>query len=409
MSAPTTGAVRRGARLPAAIWTLGFVSLLMDVSSELVHSLLPVFLVTSLGASTLAVGLIEGTAGATVLLAKLFSGVLSDYWQRRKLLAVLGYALSAASKPLFALASSVGIVLAARVIDRIGKGVRGAPRDSLIADVTPSELRGAAYGLRQALDTVGAFVGPLLAMVLMLLWADDFRAVFRVAVVPGFLAVALLALGVREPRRAAHGPARAPIARKSLAGLGRRYWWVVIIGALLSLARFSEAFLVLRAQRGGLPLALVPLVLMAMNAVYAGSAYPFGKLSDRASHFGLLALGLAVLIGADLALARSDHWLWVWPGIALWGLHMGITEGLLARMVADSAPASLRGTAFGVFNLVGGVTMLAASALAGLLWDRFGAPATFYAGAAFSVVALFAVAGGRGDARRPEGPAAHPG
>ncbi|SPE29647.1 putative efflux permease transmembrane protein [Burkholderiales bacterium] len=399
MSAAVPGGARRGTRLPRAIWTLGFVSLLMDVSSELVHSLLPVFLVTSLGASTFAVGLIEGVAGATVLLAKLFSGVLSDYWQRRKPLAVFGYALSAASKPMFALASSVGMVLAARVIDRVGKGIRGAPRDSLIADVTAQELRGAAYGLRQALDTVGAFLGPLLAMGLMLLWADDFRAVFRVAVVPGLLAVVLLAVGVREPQRTAPGPARAPIARQNLAGLGRRYWWVVIIGAFLSLARFSEAFLVLRAQRGGLPLALVPLVLMGMNAVYAGSAYPFGKLSDRASHFGLLALGLLVLIGADLALAQSDRWFWVWPGIALWGLHLGITEGLLARMVADTAPALLRGTAFGVFNLVGGVTMLVASALAGLLWDRLGAPATFYAGAAFSVVALFAVAGGAGAMR----------
>jgi len=409
MSAHTPGAEPLGPRLPAAIWTLGLVSLLMDVSSELVHSLLPVFLVTALGASPFAVGLIEGAAGATVLLAKLFSGVLSDYWQRRKPLALLGYALSAASKPMFALASSVGFVLAARVVDRIGKGIRGAPRDSLIADVTPPELRGQAYGLRQALDTVGAFVGPLLAMGLMLLWADDFRAVFRIAVIPAVLAVALLGWGVREPRRAAPEPLRAASSRAGLAGLGRRYWWVVMVGALLNLARFSEAFLVLRAHRGGLPLALVPLVLMAMNAVYAGSAYPFGRLSDRVSHLGLLALGLVVMIGADLALAWSDRWIWVWSGIALWGLHLGITEGLLARMVADAAPTPRRGTAFGVFNLGGGVTTLVASALAGLLWDRFGAPATFQAGAAFSVLALFAVARARARPGDPRLEGAAPG
>jgi len=400
MNPPAPGIDRWGARLPPAIWMLGFVSLLMDVSSELVHSLLPVFLVTSLGASTFAVGLIEGIAGATVLLAKFFSGALSDYWQRRKPLAVFGYALSAASKPMFALASSVGIVLAARVLDRIGKGIRGAPRDSLIADVTPQELRGRAYGLRQALDTVGAFVGPLLAMGLMLLWANDFRAVFRIAVVPGVLAVVLLAWGVREPKRAAPEARSTPIARQNLARLGRRYWWVATVGALLSLARFSEAFLVLRAQRGGLPLALAPLVLVAMNAVYAVSAYPFGKLSDQVSHRGLLGLGLAVLIGADLALAWSGQSFWVWSGIALWGLHLGITEGLLARMVADSAPVPLRGTAFGVFNLVGGVTMLVASTLAGLLWDRFGAAETFYTGATFSALALFAVWGRSDDVGR---------
>lgn len=379
------------ARLPAAIWTLGFVSLLMDISSEMIHSLLPVFLVTSLGASALVVGLIEGTAEATALIVKVFSGVLSDYWRKRKSLAVFGYALGALSKPLFAIASTAGMVFTARFIDRIGKGIRGAPRDALVADIAPSEMRGAAFGLRQSLDTVGAFIGPLLALGLMLLWANDFRAVFWVAVIPGFLAVALLVFGIREPEREAGLRPINPIRRASLRKLSRAYWWVVVIGAVFTLARFSEAFLVLRAAEGGLPLALVPLVLIGMNVVYSLSAYPFGRLSDRISHAWLLSLGLAVLIGADIALAYSNEWTWVWLGVSLWGLHMGITQGLLATMVAEAAPADLRGTAFGFFNLVSGIALLIASALAGLLWDQFGAPQTFIAGAVFSAIAMLAI------------------
>lgn len=377
--------------IPRGIWMLGFVSLCMDVSSELIHSLLPVFLVTVLGASALAVGLIEGAAEATALIVKVFSGALSDYLGKRKPLAVLGYALGAISKPLFALASGAGLVLAARLIDRIGKGIRGAPRDALVADLAPPEARGAAFGLRQSLDTVGAFLGPLLAMGLMILWANDFRAVFWVAVIPGFLAVALLLVGVKEPGRAPGKGAVNPIRRENLRRLSGAYWWVVAIGAAFTLARFSEAFLILRAYQGGLPIAFAPLVLIGMNVVYAVSAYPFGRLSDRISHAKLLALGLVILIGADLALAHSNDWTWVWAGITLWGLHMGITQGLLATMVADAAPAELRGTAFGFFNLVSGIAMLFASALAGLLWDTLGAPMTFAAGAALSAMALVAI------------------
>ncbi|HWS74839.1 MAG TPA: MFS transporter [Quisquiliibacterium sp.] len=391
-------------RLPLAVWMLGFTSLLMDVSSEMVHALLPVFLVTSLGASALVVGLIEGVAEATALIVKVFSGALSDRLGRRKPLAVLGYGLGALSKPLFALATGAGFVFAARFVDRIGKGLRGAPRDALVAEIAPQEIRGAAFGLRQSLDTVGAFLGPLLAMALMLLWANDFRAVFWVAVVPGVLAVLVLVLGVREPARARAGPAPNPVSRESLRRLPAAYWWVVGIGALFTLARFSEAFLVLRAQQGGLALALVPLVLIAMNLVYALAAYPFGRLSDRGGHRRLLALGLLVLISADAALAWSGHWTWVWLGVSLWGLHLGITQGLLARMVADAAPADLLGTAYGFFNLVSGIAMLLASVLAGLLWEGVGPAMTFVAGAAFCAVGLLAIAGsGRLDLRPGSG------
>ncbi len=375
-------------KIPAGVWVLGFVSMLMDISSEMIHSLLPIFMVTALGASALAIGLIEGLAEATALIIKIFSGVISDYLGKRKSLAVIGYAMGALTKPLFAVASTTGLVLTARLLDRTGKGIRGAPRDALMADIVPAQIRGAAFGLRQSLDTVGAFLGPLLAVGLMLLWNNNFRAVFWVAVIPGLLAVALLFFGVREPESPQTNKRSNPIKRENLKRLGVSYWWVVGIGAVFTLARFSEAFLVLRAQQGGIPVAFVPLVMVMMNIVYALSAYPFGKLSDHMSHKALLALGLIFLIAADLVLAISDHWSVVLAGVALWGVHMGMTQGLLATMVADTAPEDLRGTAYGFFNLVSGLAMLLASVLAGLLWDRLGASFTFYTGAMFCVIAL---------------------
>ena len=378
--------------LPAQIWVLGFVSMLMDISSEMIHSLLPLFMAGTLGVSVWAIGLIEGLAEATALIVKVFSGALSDWLGRRKGLALLGYAMGAFTKPLFAIASGAGLIVFARLVDRVGKGIRGAPRDALVADLVTPDIRGAAFGLRQSLDTVGAFAGPLIASGLMLLWANDFRAVFWVAVVPGLLAVALLALGVREPDRAqAEQPDTQPVnplSRDSVRQLPPAYWWVVTLGAVFTLARFSEAFLVLRAAQIGTPVVWIPLVMVAMNLVYAVTAYPFGKLSDTVSAMKLLALGLLVLVAADLVLAQAAAMPALLAGVALWGVHMGMTQGILARMVADTAPPDLRGTAFGVFNLVSGLSMLVASVLAGFLWDRWGASFTFYAGAIFCVIAL---------------------
>ncbi len=378
-------------QIPSGIWVLGFVSMLMDISSEMIHSLLPLFMVGALGASALTVGVIEGLAESTALIVKVFSGALSDYLGKRKGLALFGYALGALTKPLFAIAPTMGVVLTARLLDRVGKGIRGAPRDALVADITPPEVRGAAFGLRQSLDTVGALLGPLLAVGLMLLWANNFRAVFWVAVIPGVLAVLLLMVGVREPARHIGEKKTNPIKKENLKRLSANYWWVVGVGAVFTLARFSEAFLVLRAHQSGITLALVPLVMVAMNLVYSLSAYPFGKLSDRMSHKKLLAWGLLVLIVADVILANSTHWLTVLIGVAVWGIHMGMTQGLMATMVADTAPADLRGTAYGFFNLVSGLAMLLASVVAGLLWDLLGASFTFYAGAGFAIFALIAL------------------
>lgn len=382
-------------QIPRSVWILGCVSLFMDVSSEIIHSLLPMFLMASLGASATMIGLIEGIAEATAPIVKVFSGALSDYLGNRKWLAVAGYALGAFSKPLFALAPTIGVVVTARIMDRVGKGIRGAPRDALVADVTPSHLRGAAFGLRQSLDTVGAFLGPLLAVVIMLTWADNYRLAFWLAVIPGLLAVALLLIGVEEPAREAGTGRVNPVRWEKLKQLGGDFWCVVAVGAVFALARFSEAFLVLRAMGSGVPVALVPLVMVAMNVVYALSAYPSGKLADKMSHARLLVSGLVILIVADLVLARGTHWSVVLAGVALWGLHMGMTQGLLATMVAHTAPAELRGTAFGFFNLFSGGVTSASSIIAGEIWDRLGAEATFYAGAGFCVVTIALIYAGR--------------
>ena len=375
-------------RLSPSIWVLGLVSLLMDASSELVHSLLPVLLATTLGASMATIGLLEGLAEATASIVKMFSGALSDWLGRRKPLVIVGYGLAALSKPLFPLAPSVGWVFAARVMDRVGKGIRGAPRDALVADITPPELRGAAYGLRQALDSEGAVIGPVLAVALMVWFVNDIRTVLWVAALPAVLAVVLLVVAVPEPERAVErARPHAPVTRASLAHLPRRYWRVVAIGAVFTLARFSEAFLVLRAQSVGVAIPYVPVVMIAMNVVYAAAAYPAGRMADRMRPRALLVGGLAVLVGADLVLAVATTPLQVLVGACCWGLHMALTQGLLSKLVADSTPPPVRGTAFGVFHLVTGATVLAASVIAGALWHTFGPSATFVAGALFSAAA----------------------
>lgn len=376
-------------RMPAGVWALGFVSLFMDVSSEMIHGLLPVFLTSVLGASAEMVGLIEGVGEATASITKLFSGWISDRLGRRKALAIIGYGMAALSKPLFAIAPNASMVLVARFTDRLGKGIRGAPRDAMVGDMVPAGLRGAAYGLRQTLDTVGAFAGPLIAIALMAVLHGNFRLIFWLALIPGMLSVLVLAFGVSEPPHAT--AARRPSLRfASLTAFDSRYWIVVCIGAVLTLARFSEAFLILRAQTAGLSLALAPLVLVVMNIVYALSAYPFGALSDRFDRKRMLVIGFAVLIAADVILAAAPNLVWVMAGVAVWGLHMGMTQGLLAASVADETPPDLRATGFGVFHFVSGIALLLASLAAGTLWEAVGPYATFVAGGVLTTIGLVA-------------------
>lgn len=383
-------AIRLG-RLPAGVWALGFVSLFMDISSEMIHGLLPVFLVGTLGVSVVGLGVIEGIAESTAAITKLFSGVWSDCIGRRKPLAVLGYGMAALTKPLFPLADGVVTVFVARFVDRIGKGIRGAPRDALVADLTPPEQRGAAFGLRQALDTVGAFVGPLLAMGLMVCLAGRVRIVFWLATIPAVIAVAILVFAVQEPE----GSRPKAVRQNPFTGFHWRsfsvsFWRLVVVAALFTLMRFSEAFLVLRVQATGLSIAYAPLALVVMNFAYVLSAYPAGALSDRLPRHHLLVVGCAVMLVADLFLAFGNGFVAIFVGIAAWGLHMGLTEGLLAALTADHAPAGLRGTAFGVVNLVRGVMLLVASLIAGGLWTKFGAQATFLTGAGFAMLTAVA-------------------
>ncbi|RYF78655.1 MAG: MFS transporter [Comamonadaceae bacterium] len=373
----------RGARaVPRSVWALGFVSMFMDISSEMVHALLPLYMVAVLGTSVLAVGLIEGIAEATASIVKVFSGAISDRLGKRKLLAVIGYGLGALTKPVFPLASGLEWLVGARFVDRIGKGIRGAPRDALVADVTPPELRGTAYGLRQTLDTIGAFTGPLLAIGLMWWTANNYRLVFWLAVIPSFIAVAVLVFFVREPKLpVATRPRKLPLRKSELVRLGGPYWWVVGIGLVFTLARFSEAFLILRAQSAGLPPMWAPAVLVVMGVAYSLSAYPAGVLSDRRPRLDVLLAGLVLLIAADLVLAFVPGLAGLAVGVALWGLHMGFTQGLFNALIADSAPADLRGTAFGMFHLLTGVALLLASVIAGVLWDAVGFRGTFVCGA----------------------------
>jgi MFS family permease len=375
-------------KVPRGVWMLGLVSLLMDVSSEMIHALLPLYLVTVLGASVLTVGLIEGVAEAIAMMVKVLSGALSDWLGRRKLLAAIGYGLAAFTKPIFPLAGSVGWIVAARFIDRIGKGIRGAPRDALIADLSPQSVRGASFGLRQSLDTIGAFAGPLLAMALMLLTTGSFITVFWIAVIPAFFSVSLIAVGIQEPARHRSEEADRQLRLGDVHRLGGAFWAVVTVGTGLALARFSEAFLILKAQHVGLSIALVPVVLVVMNIAYALSAYPAGVWSDRVGRVGVLAAGLLLLIAADAVLAFGTSIAAVGAGVVLWGLHMGLTQGLFATLVADTAPQDLRGTAFGIFNFASGIGLLAASVIAGWLWDAYGPRMTFLAGVAFALLTL---------------------
>lgn len=374
--------------IPSTVWILGIISMLMDISSEIIHSLLPLFLLQVLGANIITIGTIEGLAEATALIMKIFSGALSDYLGKRQLLVLWGYSISAITKPLFIFTHSINVVFLARFFDRFGKGIRGAPRDALITDYTHKQHRGAAFGLRQSMDSLGAALGPLFAMILMVMLHNNFRHVFAFALLPAILAILLIVRKVKDaPNHQANGSPHV-VDLSDLKKMGPYYWWVVFISSLITLARFSEAFLILRAYEGGMPLAAVPLILVPMNLVYAFTAYPFGKIADRVSSTGLLALSLTVLIIANYLFATSAHWTHIYAGVVLWGLHLGMTQGLLAAMVANASPARMRGTGFGFFYFTNGIALFFASFLAGLIWQYWGPAYTFYIGIAFCTLAF---------------------
>lgn len=372
--------------LPRTVWVLGFVSLLTDLSSEIYHSLLPAFITVSLGLPAVALGMIDGIAEATASFGKLASGRLSDRSMRRKPWILGGYGLAALSKPLFPLAGSAVLLMVARFADRVGKGIRGSPRDAMIADETPPEIRGRAFGLRQALDTVGAVLAPIAAMALMFALSNDIRTVFWIAVIPAFASVLLIVIALREPERRTAAPQRQALLSgfRQLDGRTRR---LLAVGFLFMLARFSEGFLILRGMDLGLSAAASPLTLVVFNVGFLALAYPAGALSDHMAPRSVLMAGIAVLVAGDLVLAADFGLAGLAVGVLLWGAHMALTQGIFARMIADGAPEHLRGTSFGAFYFVTGVATLLASIGAGLIWDREGAGATFIASAVIAAVA----------------------
>ena len=368
-------------KIPRSIWMLGLVSLFVDTSSELVHSLLPIFMVSSLGASMTYVGLVVGIAESTALIVKIFSGTLSDYFQKRKLLTIIGYGLAASTKLLFPLANSMGLVLTARFVDRIGKGIRGAPRDAMVGDIAPAEIRGACFGLRQSLDTVGAFFGPLLAIAGMIIFAGNIRTVLWIAVIPALISMIILIFGVEEPKIHYKIDKKPSLQLKEIYNLSSEYWKLVLIAGIFTLTKFSDAFLILKAQAIGFQVTFVPLIMVIMNIIYAFGAYPAGILSDKVNRKVVLLIGIVLLIIANIILAMADDFFMLVLGIIFWGMHMAFTQGLLATMVTDTTAPEIRGTAYGIFNFVCGIAMLLSSIIAGILWDQLGSSSTFIAGA----------------------------
>lgn len=374
-------------RIPRTVWVLGFVSLLMDISSEMIHALLPLFMAGTLGASAIWIGLVEGIGEGTALIAKVFSGVVADRFGHKKRLVFAGYFLGVISKPVFALAGSMPVVLAARFFDRIGKGLRGAPRDAIVADVTDESIRGAAYGLRQSLDAAGAFVGPLLATLLLLLWTEELRSIFWIALIPGAACLALILFGVEDNVTPTVNTKH--IAWKDLKiVMTPAFVQLVILGTLFSLARFSNAFIVLRAADIGIEHAWIPMTVVLMNIAFSLSSYPFGKLADKLNPMKLLALGMVLLALANLLFAYAANYRILATGIVLFGMHLGATQGIFSTIISEIAPSEVRATAFGIFNFFSGLALLASGLVAGSLWEYMGAQYCFGGGVVFALITL---------------------
>lgn len=375
-------------RLPRDVWALGFVSLFMDISSETVYGILPLFLFSVLGASVTSIGFLEGVAEATALILKVISGPLSDLLKKRKPLIILGYSMGALSKPLFAIATSVPFVFAVRVFDRMGKGIRGASRDAMLADIAPEKMRGESFGVRQALDTTGAYLGPLLAIFLLWLTHNNFRVVFWIAGIPGVLSVLVLYFGVREKEHEEKTKSKIRLKFSELKQFHISFWFISVVGAVFQLARFSDAFLILRGKDLGIDVKFTPFILIVMYAVYSLASYPVGRLSDKIRREWFLIAGFIVLMMADMVLAYAQNLYVGLIGIGLWGFHMGLSKGTLETLVADTCPSNYRGTSYGIFNLFSAIALLIASTIAGILWDQFGPKATFLASAAISLLSL---------------------
>ena len=375
--------------IPRNVWALGIVSLLMDLSSEMILSILPIFLVTGLGISVLSLGLIEGLAEGVASVIKAFSGALSDYLKKRKILIVIGYGISTLTKPFFALASTATWIFTARFVDRLGKGIRGAPRDSLIADSTSTKIRGTAYSLRQSLDTLGALLGPIIAIIILYLTTNNFRFVLWFAVIPAVLCIVVLIFGVKETTLKKNiSSKKSYFLFKNFSKITPVIWLFFLIVFILNLGHFSEAFLLLRSQEIGLKVSFIPIVFVVMNVAYAIVAVPFGHLADRGGFFILIVCGFLILVLADIILALTNSVGWMFVGIIFWGIHLGMTQGLLLAMISKLSPLELRGTSFGLFHAITGIALLIASLIAGYLWQYYNSGLIFFVSAIITSVGI---------------------
>jgi MFS family permease len=374
----------RGWPLSRNVWVAGWVSFFMDVSSEMVYPLVPLFLSSTLGVSKSVVGLIEGIAEATASLLKLFSGVIADRFGKNKLLMGFGYGISTASRPILALASGWGMVFLARFTDRAGKGIRTAPRDAIIAASTPPGQLGLAFGFHRALDTAGAVVGPAVALAILAVWAADFRLVFWLSVVPGVLAVALIVWFIEADGRVR--PAQAALAW-SLRGFDDRFWEFLLVIGLFSLGNSSNAFLILKAEQVGTSPAWISGIYVGYNALYALMSVPGGLLADRVGmrRMIIVGLGLFAAVYAGIALASTPQQ--IAALFLCYGIYMGLTEGVQRAYLATLAPKERTATAFGLYHMVVGIAILPASLFAGVLWDTVGPAAPFLFGAGMAALA----------------------
>lgn len=363
----------------------------MKISSVIVFTLSPLFMTQVLGASIFAVGILEGILEVITLLARIFSGIISDYIHKRKSIIVVGYIFALISRPFLALATRMEDVFLGRAFDRIGNGLDATPRDALVGDLAPPQIKGACYGLRESLSRAGSFAGALLVMALLWLTEGNFSLVFWIGSIPTVLALMVLVIFVKDSpnQQAQHKKPTHKFKLKDLKKLPLPFWLILLLSGLFMLSNFSGAFLILRAEQTGLDLHLTSLVMIIQNLATAGTAYPVGYLSDKMGRRSMMGVGIVLIVCSDLLLAWGGSLYTILGGVLLWGAEIGITQSILAVFLADTCPQDLRGTGFGLFHFINGCCLLLANVFAGWIWHDVNPSAMFLASAVMASCSAF--------------------